>query len=219
MTKHQLLIRAARLDAADALARRLLELGAERLKLTNTIPAPRLALFPFTRTPLALCSIWSGADEPARFAEAARAAFPGAALASYRVDESTPRAYPRDWPDGAETPGVVLLTLFRKPPALGREAFLDAWHGHHTPLTLEIHPVWGYVRNVVEAAALPGSPALDGIVEEHFRDRAELLNPLRFYGGPLAMLPNMVRVALDIRRFIELRSLEVYLARERWLRS
>lgn len=218
MTKHQLLIRTVRPIDEDVLARRLLTLDAARLKLTASIPAPRLALFPFARMPVALVSIWSEAGEPARFAEAAREALPGAELAAYRVDESTPRAYPRDWPDGAETPGVVLLTLFRKPPALSRDAFLEAWHGHHTPLTLEIHPVWGYVRNVVETA-LPGSPVLDGIVEEHFRDRAELLNPLRFYGGPLAMLPNMVRVALDIRRFIELRSLEVYLARERWLRS
>jgi hypothetical protein len=219
MIKHQLLIRGERPSDEDELGRRLLALDAARLKLTTTIPAPRLALFPFKRAPLALLSLWSEAGELSRFTEAAREAFPGAGLTAYRVDESTPRAYPRDWPDGLDTPGVVLLTLFRKPLALSREAFLSAWHGHHTPLTLEIHPVWGYIRNVVESAALPGSPELDGIVEEHFRDPRDLLNPLRFYGGPLAMLPNMVRVALDIRRFIELRSIEVFLARERWLRS
>jgi hypothetical protein len=221
MTKHQILIRSDRglEEPLRLLAPRLLALGAERLKLTSSIAPPRLSLIPFSRSPIALLSIWS-ADAPLEaWARTVREALPEASLAGYRVEESTPRGYSRDWPDGEPTPGVGLLSLFRKPPALARDAFLRAWHGHHTPLSLEIHPLWGYVRNVVEAPLLPGSASLDAIVEEHFRERRDLLNPLRFFGGPLAMLPNMVRVALDIRRFIELRSMETYLTRERWLRG
>ncbi len=247
MTKLQLLLRPATHDLtppADFAARvrgaapSLLGRSSARLKLTlTTAPPPRLSLIPFRRPPLALLSVWTDGDPRQVAAEHAaplREVLPGARLAAYRVSEALPCEYRRDWPDGVETPGPVLITTFRKPPRLPWDEFLRAWHGHHTPLSLQVHPLWCYVRNVVEEALVDGSPPLDAIVEELFRSPADLHNPLRFFGGPLSApgprvlagpgrvlraLPNMIRVGLDIRRFIDLGSMENHLARELWLRS
>jgi hypothetical protein len=102
------------------------------------------------------------------------------AASGYRVEESVPRGYERTWPDGADTPGGSMLTLLRR------------WHEGHSPLALEIHPLWNQVRNVVRAPVLPGSPPVCGIVEEQFRTREDLL---------------------------DLAALENYLVTERWLRG
>ena len=59
-------------------------------------------------------------------------------------------------------------------------------------LALEVHPLWNYVRNVVVAPVLSGSPPLCGIVEEQFRTRGELLDPVRFFGGWLQDGPQHV---------------------------
>ena len=44
---------------------------------------------------------------------------------------------------------TTLLTLFRKARHVDDALFHHRWFQEHTPLTLEIHPVVGYVRNVV----------------------------------------------------------------------
>ncbi len=199
----------------------LLDLKPGRLTLTFTAETPpRLSLIPFRRKACALVSLaGDGLATPGRWVEAARAALPGARVSAYRVTEARPVEYARDWPDGADTPGVGLLTLFRKPARLDSEQFLRRWHGHHTPLSLKIHPLWNYVRCAVEAPVVAGSEAWDGIVEEHFRSGPDLLDPVRFFGGPLWMIPNMVRVGLDVTGFIDLPSIQTYLVRERHLRS
>ena len=204
----------------DVLAPRLLERQPRQLALTFTAePPPRLSLIPFRRAPLCMVSLGADGGDPAPWVEVMSAALPGVRVAAYRVDEAVPVGYQREWPDGVDTPGVGLLTLMRKPASLDQDAFIRRWHGHHTPLSLEIHPLWNYLRGVVEETLLPGSPPLDGIVEEHFRCREDLLNPVRFFGGPLWMLPNMVRVGLDVKGFIDLTTIENYLVRERHLRS
>jgi len=141
------------------------------------------------------------------------------AAAGYRVDESLPRAYHRDWPDGRDTPGGSMLTLLHRRAGLTDAEFLRLWHEGHSPLALEIHPLWNYVRNVVTAPVLPGSPPLCGIVEEQFRTRADLLDPVKLFGGWLRMVPNMLRVYVDVRRFLDLAALENYLVTERWFRG
>jgi hypothetical protein len=201
------------------LAPQLLELGSFALELTQTeLAPPRLSLFPFRRQPVALLSL-RGSDlpEPRQCAELLR---PHAErVAGYAVDESLPVTYERTWADGEPTPGVSLLTLFRRRRGLTDADFLRRWHEGHTPLTLRTHPVWRYVRNVVREPLLDDSPPFDGIVQEHFRTRADLLNPLRFYDGPWRMLPNMVRVGLDVAGFIDLKTIETYLAVETHARS
>lgn len=207
-------------DRALAAGTRLLASGPARLKLTWTDEdPPRLTMMPFRRDRLALVSLWDdGAPESAipRWNELLRAE---GATAGYRIEESTPRAYVRDWPDGTDTPGGSMLTLLHRRAGLDDAEFLRRWHEGHSPLALRIHPLWNYVRNVVRAPALPGSPSVCGIVEEQFRTRADLLDPTRLFGGWLGMLPNMARVYGDVRRFLDLGALENYLVTERWLRG
>lgn len=197
----------------------LLAAGVAKLKLTIAArEPPRWALIPFGRVPVVLISVWgeeaSAGDEAARLVTAT-----GCRAGGYRVSESTPRAYQRDWPDGEETPGVGLLTLFNRKRGLSDEGFIARWHGSHTPLSLRIHPLWSYLRNEIEATMLDGSPRFDAIVEEHFAAAEDLLRPTRFFGGAWHAVPNMARVAWDISRLIDLGSMETYLASEYHLRS
>ncbi len=202
---------------ARALAERLLALEPERLKLSWTEqPPPRLALVPFARRPLALFSI-VGPSPAERIADLLAEA--GGALSGYRVSEALPTAYRRDWPDGQRTPGAGLLTLLKRKPGLSDERFYHEWFGRHTPKSQRIHPLWCYERNRVEQAVLPGSAPFEGIVEERFRTRAELLNPVRLFGGPLSWLPHMIEVGLHISSFLDMRSMETYLVEELHLKS
>jgi hypothetical protein len=207
-------------DRALAAGDRLLACGPARLKLTFTAEEPpRLSVQPFRRDRLALVSLWDEAA-PAEAAARWNALLQAeGATAGYRVDESVPRAYGRDWPDGLDTPGGSMLTLLHRRAGLTDSEFLRRWHDGHSPLALEIHPLWNYVRNVVAAPVLPGSPPLCGIVEEQFRTRGDLLDPVHFFGGWLRTLPNMLRVLMDVRGFLDLAALENYLVTERWLRS
>jgi hypothetical protein len=226
--KLQFLLRAPAsrpLDDFDAFVQQevapaVLGLNPARLKLTLTgKEPPRLSIVPYRRDRLALISIWDENPPEQAAARFRDCLVQAGAAAAYRVSESLPRAYGRDWPDGADTPGLGMLTLFRRKAGLSGEEFLRRWHQGHTPLALTVHPLWNYVRNVVEEPALQGSPPLDAIVEEQFRSAGELLNPIRLFGGPLWMVPNMIRIGLDVKGFIELGTLENYLVRERWIRS
>jgi hypothetical protein len=204
----------------DGLGPTLLALGPERLKLTISDPAPpRLAVIPFARRSLGLISIWSDpARPPDAWNVAVLEAAGGYSVSGYRVEESLPVTYRRDWPDGQRTPGVGLLTLLNRRRGLDDATFMQRWHGKHSPLSLAIHPLWCYVRNVVRERLIPDSPRWDGVVEEHFQRREDLLDPRRFFGGALMMLPNMARVAADVAGFLDVRSLETYLAHEVHLR-
>jgi len=152
---------------------------------------------------------------------------------SFRVKEVLPVAYEQSWPDGDITPGVCLLTLFQRKPSIDQAAFLDRWHNSHTPLSLRIHPLWHYSRNVVEQAdrrtsgqedlSLPGWGGLgrcwDGIVEEHVRERRDLINPFRFFGPPAVIIQRMIHVYRDTASFLDYKTIETYLTREWILRS
>ncbi len=227
MVKLQYLLRAPQTESVGAFRERALAAGARllahapaRLKLTFTAEEPpRISVMPFRRDRLALVSIWDeGASEAAAARWNARLLAEGAA-AGYRVDESIPRAYSRDWPDGCDTPGGSMLTVLHRRAGLADADFLRRWHDGHSPLALRIHPLWNYVRNVVAAPVLSGSPTVCGIVEEQVRTRSELLDPVKFFGGGLRMVPNMLRVYLDVRGFLDVPALENYLVTERWLRG
>ena len=207
-------------DRALAVGARLLACGPARLKLTwTTEEPPRLTMMPFRRDRVAVVSLWDeAAPEAAESRWNALLRAEGAA-SGYRVDESVPRAYRRDWPDGRDTPGGSMLTILHRRAGLSDAEFLRRWHEGHSPLALEIHPLWNYVRNVVASPVLPGSPPVCGIVEEQFRTRGALLDPTQLFGGWLRMLPNMLRVYADVRGFLDLSALENYLVTERWLRG
>jgi hypothetical protein len=128
-----------------------------------------------------------------------------ARIAGYLVTESVPRDFDRrDWPDGARSPGLVMVSIFPKPARLARDEFIARWHGSHTPLALEVHPLWRYVRNVVARGLTDGAPDYAGIVEEHVRSAADLDDPIRFYGGPERAERNMARILEDARSFLDL---------------
>lgn len=185
------------------------------LSLTITEKAPpRLSVIPFRREKIAVVSAY---DDPAPAIPVLETTegFAGA----YRVEEAFPIAYQRTWPDGEATPGVCLLTLFRQKRSIDRGTFIDRWHNGHTPLSLRLHPLWHYNRNLVWQPLYKGSVPYDGIVEEHFRKASDLLNPAHFFGHPAKMLYNMLEVYLDVRSFLDYGSIEPYLVKEYHLKS
>jgi len=181
---------------------------------------PRVSLVPFRREGLAMVSARAEAD--AIGALRGHLA-PLGGVEGYQVEESVPRARTCSEPTGAIAPGPALVTLFRKHPRLDRDAFLREWHGLHTPLALAVHPLAGYVRNVVEGVLDEGSPAWDGIVVETFAAPEDVRSMVRFFGGPtgsaLRALPNAIRVGRHAAHFLDLRTIENHLMTERVLRG
>jgi hypothetical protein len=235
MQKLQFVIRGAEGAPAESFKRRVVESLVPRLlerepaglKVTYTAAdPPRLAVVPYQRRRAAVVSIWDQAERAGEVDWASLLSGPGEELhAGYRVDETVPMAVPRDWADGHTTPGVVLLTLFRRKPGLNDHALRSRWFDEHGPMTLRNQPNWGYIRNWVRAPIVDGSPPLDGIVEEHFREPADLFDPILFFGGAwapyrprarcLLRVPgHMIAMLRSVTRFIDMRTIETYLAEE-----
>ena len=213
--------RSAWIDRIETACQMVSKDMAPRIKSTATVEAPpRWNVFSFSRQPLVLISI----DTPNRAAlrnealDAGLDHLPETTWASFGVTTSVPVAVPHPPQAGQTTPGVELLTLFRRKKGLDDETFLHRWHGGHTPMSIEIHPLWGYIRNVVDDKWPDEASPLDGIVEEFFKTRRDLLNPAVFFNGGLRMVPNMLRVYFDVRSFIDLATIETYWVQERWLR-
>jgi hypothetical protein len=203
----------------DTLVPRLLALKPEKLKIGLTEPKlPRFAVVPFKRTGLAMISVWDKWDDRAAEWQAEMSSL-GWQVFGYQVAESTPVAYQKDWKDGEVSPGMVMLTIMKKNARLQHKQFMQEWFGHHTPMAMRIHPLWNYIRNVVESAVVEGSPAFDGIVEEHVRERRDITNPVRYFGGLLHFIANMIRVGLHARKFLDLSVIENYLLTEYHIRS
>ena len=198
------------------LAEELRGLAPTGLKITVTEEPPPRALFGFQKRPLALVSVW-GVEPAGRVTSVFERL--GFSYAGYEVEESAPVMYERDWPDGEPTPSPILLTLLKKKPGLSDEEYIERWHGGHTPLSLEIHPLWFYLRNVIVGEVKGNGQRWDGIVEEACETKRDLLTPSRFFGGRLMMVPNMIRVWADIRGFLDVSNIEVYYATEYHLKS
>lgn len=152
------------------------------------------------RTLSASLSLWLDCLDARRPIEAElRAIAPR--LAGYLVTESVPMRCPdRDWPDGVRSPGVTLWTAFPKPDRVSDEQFYAHWHGSHTPLSFEIHPLWEYLRNAVARPLTPSAPPYRAIVEERFRTLEDLTDPMKFFGSA----DNVQRVLADIAAFSDL---------------
>lgn len=184
-----------------------------KLVLTENKP-PAISIIPFKKEKIASVSVVH--DEAASIRTFEN--IPGF-IGSFQVKEAIPIGYNKVWQDGEPTPGICLLTLFRKKKSIDYPTFIDRWHNGHTPLSLELHPLWNYNRNVVESHSLGSSEFWDGIVEEHCRTREELLNPFKFFGKPTKILQNMIMVYKDTKSFLDYGSIEPYLAMEYWLKS
>ena len=176
MAKYMFLIRppnqvdlaALKSQVLDKLVPRLFQLNPEKLKVDLTEPKrPRLTVLPLRKNHLAMISVWDGRADRAQQWQSEMAG-PGWSMAGYQITESTPRAYTKDWKDGEASPGIVMLTLMNRNRRLSYEQFMKEWFEHHTPnVALKVHPLWNYIRNVVDSVVVAGSPPLDGIVEEH----------------------------------------------------
>ncbi len=144
-------------------------------------------------------------------------------VAGYLVTESVPLAYEgRTWPDGERSPGVKQITMFDRRSDIDDTQFFARWHGSHTPLTFEIHPVCLYVRHAVARAVTEGAPAWRGIVEEGLREVEDLTDPMRYFsagGSPDTLEHNVKRVMEDVSSFLDLDSVESYATAEYILRS
>ena len=184
-----------------------------KVVLTSVSPA-KISVIPFKKEKIAAISVFSAItgkynlliNEPGF-------------LGGYNVDEAIPVAYEKSWADGQTTPGVSLLTLFRQKKGINYNTFIHRWHNGHTPLSLKIHPLWNYNRNVVKEKLSDNSGEWDGIVEEHFRKTSDLLNPIKFFGNPFVMVYNMLCVYFDTKSFLDYKTIEPYFATEIWIKS
>jgi len=185
------------------------------LRVTLTIrKPPPLSVIPFRRDLIAVVSVYDGSSSLRDYLCGS-----GGYTGAFKVNEALPVAYQRLWEVGSETPGACLLTLFHSKPGLDRDVFLSRWHHSHTPLSLKIHPLWNYNRNVVVGETAGGTESYHGIVEEQFNPASDLINPIRFF-GPLFRVPrHMWMVWKDSRSFIDMKRIETYLASEYHIRA
>lgn len=199
----------------------------QKLHITFTdSTTPFISIIPFKNKKIGVISIYSGegllSENIQKFleycsteTEKSGCLFSGA----YLVEEALPVEYDKFWQDVEMTPGVCLLTLFRRKPGITYKVFIERWHNSHTPLSLKIHPLWHYSRNVVLGAVPHETENWEGIVEEHVRKRSHLLNPLKFFGNPVSMIPNMIEVYKDTNAFLDYKTIETYLVREVVIKS
>ncbi len=180
------------------------------IKYTITAKAPpAVSIIPFSKKLITAVSVYKEDLHPVSNLIDADG-FYGA----YRVTEALPVMYTKDWTDGSPTPGVCLLTLFSKKKNIEYNTFIDRWHNSHTPLSLRYHPLWNYNRNVANERLTTDSKLFDGIVEEQVKKPSDLLNPFKFFGNPLVIVPRMINVYTDTKSFIDYPTMETYLATE-----
>jgi hypothetical protein len=190
--------------------------NSSAIKLTITEePSPSISVIPFYKSKIAAISIYNQQDNDPDYTLLKQKGFTGI----YSVTEALPVAYDKTWNDGEITPGVCLLTLFRKRINIDYDTFINRWHNGHTPLSLKIHPLWHYNRNVVMDQPPENGEKFDGIVEEHCRSRSELFNPFKFFGNPLVIVPRMLQVYFDVKSFLDYSSIESYLVSEYYIKS
>ena len=218
MNKHIYLIRGNEKENYPSFTFKVFDIGKQlaknpsikklKISITNQSP-PNLSVIPFKKKKIAAISLYMDSEE-AIPELVTHQGFYGA----FKVKEAIPVRYEKTWKNGEQTPGIALLTLFHKRKDIDYQTFIDRWHNGHTPLSLELHPLWNYNRNQVESKLTDHDFWYDGIVEEHFRTREDLLNIFRFFGKPHKVLKNMMLVYKDSRSFIDYKRIEPYLVSE-----
>lgn len=184
-----------------------------KLVYTKAAP-PKLSIIPFKKKKIAAISAYKAKEAPKT-----ELSIIDGLIGMYSVEEAIPVAYNKEWNDMEHTPGVCLFTIFKKKKDVSYETFLDLWHNSHTPLSLKIHPLWNYNRNVVLDQLNEISANWDGIVEEQFKTKSDLLNPVKFFGHPLIMPYRMWQVYSDTKRFLDYPTIEPFYAVEKYIKS
>lgn len=187
----------------------------EKIKVTFTKTAPpKISIIPFKKQKMAAISLVNNGESLNQKLRN-ESGFSGV----YHVEEALPVAYEKTWNDFEHTPGVCLLTLFKQKRGIDYETFIDRWHNSHTPLSLKIHPLWHYNRNVVKEKLTDNSYGWDGVVEEHMRTKAELINPFKFFGNIFVIIPRMIQVYTDTKSFLDYKTIEPYMVTEVHIKS
>ena len=138
----------------------------------------------------------------------------------HSVVEATVRDYDAmDWAPGSASPGATLLALFRRKPGMSRDEFRARWT-EHSKLSLRLHPLVRYHRNLIVHRALGEGGDWDGIVEERVGSLEDLA-PERFYIGEGAREWASADIAtfIDVEKGMRCNLLTEYILKPpRWLR-
>lgn len=173
--------------------------------------------------PFLLVSIWLDRyDDRAPFEAVLQAEC--ASIAGYLVTESMYTDYggnryagPRDWPDGQRSPGVVMVTLLRRPATMSAEDWIAHWHGVQSPVSESMQPRMRYVRNAVARPITPDAPPIEGIVEEAWPSPEHMTDPMLFYcadGDPEVMKANLSAMLESVTGFLDLNELRSFTTSE-----
>lgn len=193
--------------------------------VTVPSPAPTPA---FTEAFSAQVNLWlQDDDDHAAYADLLREA--DFQLAAYAVDEWLYTDYgehpsagsARDWTDGQRSPGVLAVTLLRKPRGLKREAWLQRWFGWQSPMSEWMQPRARYVRHIVEKPLTPGAEAIDGIVEEDWPSEQHVRDPKLFYGASnwLGVARNMAIMLHSVTRILNLFNITTVMMSEYFIKT
>ncbi len=129
----------------------------------------------------AVVSVWLEQPDPAGVIAAVTAAAGEPELHAYWVTEKV-RLDPLPVADGVRLDALAQVAVLRRPADMSREAYLEYWQVHHTPIAIRTQNTSGYIQNIVEEALTPDAPEIAAIVEEHF-PMAALTDPHAFYGS------------------------------------
>lgn len=200
----------------EELAPQLLERGARGLVLNLADEAARGAAPEFHSCAPAMeafVSVWLDSANRAWRQPADEALGQlGGRVASYVVSESQPLLNTRfAAAPGERTPGFVQIALFRRPPRVAREAWLDIWLESHTRVAIDTQDTFLYVQNVVGRALNFDAPRYDAIVEEGFPPAA--VGDLRAFfdaaGDEAKFQRNQALMRESCARFIDFDKLDV----------
>ena len=133
---------------------------------------------------------------------------------SFRSTHREVKAYDRDWPDGAASPGLVQVSFMREPESMDAAGAAAYWVEHHAPLAVRVHVgLWRYAQNVLDEAVTVGAPGWYGVAELHFASWADF--ETKFYDSD----DGRDAIFADVARFVDVLRSTSALMTERILRS
>jgi hypothetical protein len=123
----------------------------------------------------------------------------------YLVTESVPRWQPGA-AEGIVTAGFQLLSILHRPDSMTHQQFVDHWVNSHLALSLDTHPQWTYVRNIITQPLNDGALPFDAVCEHGFAHPEHLTDPRYFYGAgddPELLAKNREMIGADAVRFVD----------------
>ena len=197
--------------------RKLTALGAQRLQLhvvdDAVAPGAHLRFETMRPMPSAMVSFWLNAALARKPFEAVLdEASPR--IAGYAVSEVTVLPIAEAQPDGVPVPGFSQIALFRKLPGIAYEGFLEIWMRDQSKVGPQTQEIFYYGQNIVVRALTPGSPPLDGIVDECYPIEAltDHLVYWRANGSEETYKANLKREMDNVARFLDGDSVSVFVA-------